>query len=200
VKAEDALELFERVSRPALNQFSRASCIEQTRILIEVLARFGVAAEPVSTKFHLVCEKRKFQFFASGDPGDYELARRLCPGIISRANDVGERTGYHVVALVERRILADLTTAQAQSPEFNFWLRPWLVALPFPEPVPEGELFDVRVNGETDNHVPFTARWIAVPDRSFEATPAWEPSHLWPLIDIFEAHMRLELVKRRRTA
>ena len=190
--AEHALELFERVARKPLDTLDANTCIEQSRILIEVLRRFGIAAEPLSTKFFLVCKQCEFQFFSSGDPVDHENAKRVAKGYEYRNNHRPDADfGYHIVVLVERRLVVDLTTAQASVPDYGFILRPEMVILPLPKRVGEDMLPDIEVEAHNDDGIPFTARWIGVRDESFRSTPAWEPSHLWPLIDIFEAQMRL---------
>lgn len=198
MSAEKTLELFESVARPALNEFSRNTCIEQSRILIEVLARFGIAAEPLATKYHVVCAQCECQFFSSGDPVDRKNAQALTKGLRYRHSDRPDEVfGYHTVVLVERRLVADPTFAQAHMPEFGFHLKPELVVIPLPGPLEPDTLPDIDIEGLNDDNVPFTARWIGVPDNDWEGTPAWEPSHLWGLIDILEAHMRLEMVKQR---
>lgn len=198
--AEEALELFEQAARPWLDMcFARNTCMEQSRVLVEVLKRFGIAAEPLATKLHVVCAAREFQFFSSGDPADHEKARRLPKGYRRNPSDrPDDEWGYHTVALVERRILADMTFAQAESEEFDFRLKPQMVTVPFPSPVPPGELPDVYVSGESTNGVPFTVRWMGVADRDWEDKPAWEPSHLWKLIDDIGLAMWNEWLERRK--
>ena len=188
--AEAALDLFEEVARKYLAAFDRNTCIEQTRILIEVLRRFDIQAEPLATKLHLLCKDKDFQYFMSGDERDRQNAMKLARGFIQRRNDAGDVLGYHTVALVERRVFVDLTLAQCESPEFGFQLDPQMLVVPFPHPLKEGCLADIGCSGVSSNGVPFDVRWISVPDRGWERTEAWEPSHLWPLIGLIVQEMR----------
>jgi hypothetical protein len=191
MKAETVLGLFEHAARPSLNFFARNTCIEQTRILIEVLKRFGIEAEPLATKLHVVCPAKRYQFLLSGDPADLRNAKRFTPRVIERKNDADETLGYHTVTLVGgRRLLVDLTLAQASSEEFDFAIDPQTFVLPLPFAIPPDELPDLRLECATDAGVPFTVRYIGVPDRDWERAPAWEPSHLWALIDLIEWRMR----------
>lgn len=176
------LELFESCALPYLSYLKPNTCIEQTRILIDCLAHFGVAAEPLATKLHLVCPSNGFQYFISGDPRDHRKAHSISAGFRSRLNREGETLGYHTVALVERCILADLTLHQCSVPEFEFHLKQSLVQIPFGAPLAADQLPDIRLEGVSDNDVPFTLRYIGVADHDWAATPAWEPSHLVELI------------------
>lgn len=186
--------LFERKARKYLNTFDRHTCIEQTRILIETLGRFDIRAEALGTKFICKVPSKEFQFFVSGDPVDHENAKKHARGFAMKPGRPPTDTkAYHVAGLIERRIFVDLTAAQASVPEWGFVLESQMLAIPFPEPLPEGEWPDIKVSGTSDNGVDFTMQWIGVADRDWEPTPAWEPSHLWPLIDIIEAEMRLSL-------
>lgn len=183
VRAEEALALFEAVALPVLGRaFALNTCIEQTRILIDVLAGFGIAAEPLATKLHLVCEEKGFQFFISGDDADLRSARRNPTGFRARPNREGETLGYHTVALVERRLMVDLTLAQASAPEYAFHIEPQMVMVDFHEQLPPDHLPDVKMSGATDDGIEFTVRWIGVPARDWESAPGWEPSHLVNLI------------------
>lgn len=195
---EETLDLFETCAMPYLSMFERNTCIEQTRILIEVLKRFSVPARPLATKFHLVCKACEFQFFASGDPMDMLRAEALAKGVIKRKNSANETLGYHTVAVVDQRFVVDLTMAQAEAEQFNFRLRPCMLVMPAEEPIAEDYLPDIQAEGVNDEDVSFTMRWIGTDNRDFEKTPAWEPSHLWPLIGIIEKDMWQEWLSRRK--
>lgn len=191
MSAEEALTLFESVALPVLGRaFALNTCIEQTRILIDVLAAFGIAAEPLATKLHLVCIEKEFQFFVSGDPDDLVRVRQVKAGYKHRGG--GEETiGYHTVALVERRLLVDLTLAQASCPEFGFHIEPCIVVIDLQGPLPEDRLPDIHMGGINDDGLTFTVRWAGDWSREFESAPGWEPSHLRELIRAIIVAMRV---------
>lgn len=195
--AELALELFEYCARPFLAGFGKNTCIEQVRILSEVLKRLGISTEPMACKLHVSVPSHDFQFFASGDPRDYENAKKLAHRFVSRRNRQDEILGYHTVALVERRIFVDLTLAQVSNEEFRFILDPCMVSFAVTEPF-DPPFFDISADATTNTGTPFTVHWIGVEDRSFEKTPAWEPSHLWKLIDMIEQGVWNEWLARRK--
>lgn len=182
---ESILDRFEHCARGLLNLLNRNTCIEQTRILVEVLHRFGVAAEPIGTKLHVVCDACQFQFVSGVDERDLANARGMGLDLHYRPGDAGS----HTVALVERRWLVDLTVSQAAAEEYGFRLTPELCCIDMRTEIPAGDLPHVKANAVSDNDTPFSIQWIGVPIRDWESTEAWEPSHLWGIIDTIEARM-----------
>ena len=193
---DNILALYRRLARPWLDLiFEPATCTEQSRVLFEVLKRFGIAAEPVGTKMHVICEAREYQFVTGLDEEEKRRGKRIVKAWIDRpAKGQCDSITRHVVLLVERRILVDSTLHQASAPpEFSFVIAPDLVILPFPNEVGEGCGFDVRAQGLAQGGIEFEARWIATQDRDWELDEGWEPSHLWPLIDRLTVDIRAAL-------
>jgi hypothetical protein len=188
----ELLEIYERVARPHLDKiFKPTTCTEQTRVLIEVLARFGVEAQPLGVKLCVTYEAGGFQFLSGLDPEERERARTTCRGYVERPNSEGNIVhGRHVVAVVERHVLVDSTLHQASAPEYGLTLKPMLIVLPFEKRIGgEGLTPCLDARFELDNGEKLDVRWIGTPDRGWVDDDGWEPSHLWPLIDFIEIAM-----------
>jgi hypothetical protein len=190
---EEVLQIYRKIARPWLDKiFEPATCTEQSRVLLEVLKRFGIAAEPVGTKMIVTCQAQEYQFVTGIDEEEKERARRTAKAYIERhAKGETVRVIRHVVLLVERRILVDSTLHQASARSFKFQIEPDIVILPFPQQLGSEHLFDAQAKAETRDGIEFEIRWIATDDRDWEQDDGWEPSHLWPLIDRIESDMRL---------
>ena len=193
--AAKILAAYRAIARPFIDRiFEPSTCIEQSRVLIEVLKRFGIAAEPISTKMVVTCTAKDYQFVTGLDPEEEERGKQICKSFVQKhQNNPIPRDWIvrHVVVLVERRFWVDSTLYQASTPRFNFDLDPDVIVLPLGEPLPPEYLPDLEAGYVADDGTEFTVRWIAVNDFAWQRDDGWEPSHLWPLIDRIERDMRI---------
>lgn len=191
---EQALKLYARVARPVLDKcFKPSTCIEQSRVLIEVLARFNIEAEALGTKLLVACKEKQYQFLSGLDDEELQRAKLKASSYEVRADSFSSEWGRHVVVIVDKMILVDSTLAQASSQEHGFHLNADLYTVQFPHVLPEDEVPDLEIECSGDDGTKFSVRWVGTDDSDWEQTEAWEPSHLWPLIDLIEMKMRRRL-------
>ena len=193
------LDLYETCARPWLNQiFKPNTCIEQTRVLLEVIQRFGVRAEAVGTKLIVKCEAREYCFISGLDADELHSAMNTAKRFILHGNDHDATLNRrHVCALVDQRFLADSTLHQASSEQFGVKI-PAAITVIGPLAFPSDHRAtgsDVTAEYALDDGARLAARWITTPDRDWLDDPAWEPSHLWRLIDRIERDMRRNIVQ-----
>jgi hypothetical protein len=182
----EVLEHYERIARPWLNQiFKPQTCIEQTRLLIEVLARWGINAWAMGAVLTVTYPAAKYIYISGCTKQQGDQIRGSTADYRERPSSDG--TVYdlpHVVAIVENSILVDMTIAQASFADKDLVIDPVALVVALPRPVyPASLLPDLTIAGELAGGTEFEARWVGVADRSFERYPAWDPSHLLPLID-----------------
>jgi hypothetical protein len=179
--ATQALDRFERHARPWLNYLPLNSCIEQARILIECLKPFDIPARAVGAKLHVRCDAKGCLFVAGIDQRDYDRGHAIVPNWIERSPFTG---ALHVMTLVEERILVELTLAQVSAPEFGLDIERCMLKIPSKDPFVISQTNHPRVEAELilDDGTPINAIWDLIPGEDWTDTPAWEPSHLWPMI------------------
>jgi hypothetical protein len=179
------LGLYEAVARRYLNYLEPNTCVEQTRILIEVLRKFGVEAEAFGVVLVVKCPSKGFQFVAGMDEKEAaEGRKKVTASWIEKTNSDGlTYPGRHVVALVNRSILVDATVSQASNTEFDFHLDRQILVVPFPKPLLPGRHVDALIQAATEDGCQFTIEYLSRPERDWEKDDGWEPSHLWKLID-----------------
>jgi len=193
------LDLYEQTARALLNRlFKPDTCIEQTRVLLEVMRRFDVRADALGCKLHVVCDAKQFQFITGVDREEIERGRSIAKRFIERkaAREDQEQYKRHVVALLDDRFIVDSTMHQASSTEFGVIIAPVIVTLgPLaPRSAPDS-CWDMEAVCTLDDGLELKARWITTTDRDWLDAPGWEPSHLWPLIDRIERDMRARIVQ-----
>lgn len=195
---EEILEIYRMVARPFLDMaFEPERCVEQSRVLIEVLKRFGIAAEPLGTKFILTCNAKEFAYYSGLDEEEKERGKRTAKAWLDRDEGRPAVKGKrHVVVIVERRILVDPTFYQARAVPFNFTLDPDVLVMPFPHPMEDDFIPDLEIDCNGNDGTKFTMRYIGTRDKDWELDDGWEPSHLWPLIDRIEKEIHVEIQRR----
>lgn len=123
-----------RIARPKiLNEFRADSCIASTAIGIEVLTRLGILAEPLPVRAMVfnkpfVARIEKTGIFPQGDEiktwtdedGSYSL------GIGVGTQQPGKWAG-HLVVLVEKAYLVDLSVDQASRPQYGMTFEPFAI-------------------------------------------------------------------------
>ena len=191
---ERLLNLYTQVARPYLDVFPPATCIEQTRVLVEVLRRFNISADGLGVKLVVTYPAGDYQFVSGLDTEDRERGRAVAKAWLERPNSNGEVIGgRHVVALVERLWMIDSTLHQASQPSFGLSIPADVYTIPFDAPLADDHWPVIDAKYTLDEGDEFSVQWIATPTREWEKSDAWEPSHLWPAIDRIEAEMRARL-------
>lgn len=192
----ELLDLYEQCARPYLDAiFQPATCIEQTRVLLEVMGRFGVEAKSTGVVLLMKCPAKEIQYATGLDAEELWQARRVVKApITDRANNRGEVCGgRHVVALVDHgKFLVDPTWYQASIPEVDFYLEPEILVVPVPEPMED--LGTVKMEIMNDDGLSFQLEYYGRPERDWEHDEGWEPSHLMELIGFIERDMRAALI------
>ncbi len=123
-----------RIGQPFIVKFiALNNCVLITRIAIDVLGDFGIAASPLTV--HVVGHNAAYDRLVRnlGSPTDPEAFRRLCNEHVASTFRVGgggedgpNDWPHHLVAIVEGRQLLDLSIGQASSAERGIELSPIL--------------------------------------------------------------------------
>ena len=154
--------------------FGADSCIAATRIVVDVLKRFDTRAEALTVQVMVV--NRAFLERAKREvpPHErYELERwYLESGAYTVGIGVGEaepgKWPGHLVAVVKREFLVDVTLDQANRPARDILLPPYLVAT----------VSDKFLKGRIDLPIPIASGsgviYYPFPtDRSYRVSPLW---------------------------
>ncbi len=152
----ELIDRYARIALPYLDDFPPNSCIEQTRLLRECLGRFGAAVTPIETHLTVLCLGLKVMYEAP----------------------------EHVVALIEiegEYFLTDAALSQASVHDRGLVIERNVQTVG-PLPVRLRADHVVAATGHLKNGLEVKVSWRVKGTRSFETTPAWEPSHLWLLI------------------
>ena len=201
--AAAALDAFEAAARPYLEPFPLATCIEQTRILRDCLAHFGVTLTPVSTTLQVTCHDLDLTFLAGLSDEQRTHVQATAHNFVRRSTSDGSE-GYngHVVGVIDGEFLVDPTLSQASAPDRGLVIPREFVRLPLGgrRITPGKTILDVTFRLDnvflpfnTEPGLSIEVKWITRTDTSFTGHPAWEPSHLKPLINRIILDMQAEL-------
>jgi hypothetical protein len=147
---------------------TRRTCIAHTRLATIVARQAGIRAEPLACKLVILNDQA---FVRAQELGRELAADDYEDGMWSLGIGYGqdpEQKGYdgHVVTVIERRWVLDLTLDQADRPQHNIHLRPGWFALP--------ERFLSGEEGATGILDGTFLRYTAMPDdRGFLTVPDW---------------------------
>ena len=189
---EHLLALYEASAREWLDRaFTPRTCIEQTRVLVEVMKRFGIAGDGLGVK--LIVKGEEHCYLSGLDAAELEQAKRTARSFAG-APDPNGRADRHVVALLTApdgsRYVVDSTLHQAEQDA------PWRIpaqlwALPLEADTRPQHCSIIAEFVDPENNQRLTVEWHGTPDREWESAPGWEPSHLWELINAIEHRMRV---------
>ena len=204
-RARIALEHFARIAPPYLEPFKRNTCIEQTRILLECLKRVGVPGRPEAVRLVVQCEALKLVFVSGSTAKERERARRKGIDITELdlngkpiapcGQDTDQNRVGHVVAVINGRYLADPTLSQASMPDHGLTIEREIVFVgPFTQQLRTNS--EVAATFSLNSGQVIDVRWALTGRWDFRKTAAWEPSHLWPIIDEISAQMKEALLCR----
>jgi hypothetical protein len=136
VKSQDIIELLVKHARPEiLKEFREDSCIATTAIVLDILTHYGILAEPLAVRT-LIFNKPfadRIENGANWPKGD-EI-HRWCEEDGSYSVGIGVGTQQpgkwagHLVVLVEKQFLLDLSIDQAARPKYNMVLEPICVEI-----------------------------------------------------------------------
>ena len=201
----ELIDRFNAVAGPYLCYFPAASCIEQSRILVEVLQALDVKAEAVGTAMTVLCPALNVAY-VTGVTAEERARGKAAAGEWvdrpSRDGKAGEDCGHVVVVAVIdcEHFLIDPTIGQASMPERGVVIPRYAMPIgPLSQrPEPGCELVAGLDLGDGKS---IEVTWLLREARTFEATPAWEPSHLWPLIGrvVREMKWAATVAARRRS-
>ena len=198
----ELIDRFNRVARPYLQLFVPATCIEQSRILVEVLPEFGARTEAVATSMMVKCPELNLAYVAGADAEERARGKQLAGEWEDRTTPTGEGYGHVVVAaeIAGQSYLIDATMAQASMPDRGMCIPRFVIAIgPLLQHPGPGSQIDAGLL--LDGGRSIDATWVVKDTRNFERTPGWEPSHLWPLIHRIVREMKWAAsVDRRRKA
>lgn len=182
------VEAFAQVARPTiLKFFPPNSCVASTRIAMECFSRFGLRSEATASKL-MVLDVALERAYVSGFREEREdmEARALSFETLSEVGSYDR----HVVCLVERRWLVDASFDQASRAGVR--ITPHVFTLEFPRDFVASGSLHLSVVAEHEG-VTLEVQYVTLPDRSFEATPAWETDHLQLPIALICADMSAAL-------
>ena len=197
----ELLDRLSAVARPYLDIFPAATCIEQSRIVVEVLKRLDVAnARAIETTLSVHCPELKFLYLAGATAEDRARGKRAVGGNNWIDHTTPEHEGHgHVVVLAyveEGRYLIDATLAQASAPDRGMTIPRCVIPVgPLCEWPETGGQIVAGFDMEDGKKVEIT--WTFRDTRMFESTEAWEPSHLWNIINRIAREMKWAAVGER---
>lgn len=187
----ELIDRFNAVASPYLDLFPAATCIEQSRILIEVLCELGICAEPIETAMKVHCPELNLAYVAGADAEERERGKAVAGEWIDRTTPAHEGYGHLVVAALVNgeNFLLDPTMAQASMPEPGMAIPRGVLPIgPLSQWPAPGSQIDAGLDLADGKRIAVT--WLIRDTRKFESTPAWEPSHLWPIIHVIVREMK----------
>ena len=198
----ELIDRFNRVAQPYLQVFKPNTCIEQTRILAECLREFGVPVEPIETTLFVHCPKLNLAYVSGATAEERARGKAVAGCWIDCTTTEGEGYG-HVLAVAEigsQFYLIDPTLAQASQPNHGPVIPVCCVQIGPVARRPE-PCCQIEAGFELNDGNEIAVLWRLNGTRRFEQTPAWEPSHLWPLIHRIVREMKwAATVETRRKA
>lgn len=180
----ELIDRFNWVARPYLGLFAPATCIEQSRILVEVLPEFGAKAEALECSLKVDCPALRLVYIAGATAQDRARGKAKVDDWIDLGTRGDDADQIHVAVAAEiagQFFLLDPTFSQASMPDRGLTIPRHVLAVgPLSQRPAPGTMIDAGLVLDGGTHI--KASWIMRESRDFERTPAWEPSHLWPLI------------------
>jgi hypothetical protein len=182
---------FNAVARPYLNLFPAATCIEQSRILVEVLHALDVESQAIETAMKVHCPELNLAYVTGADAEERARGKAKAGEWVDRTTPEAEGYGHVVVAAVldGDKFLIEPTLAQASMPDRGLNIPRAVIPIgplsQWPEPGCQ-----IEAGFDLDDGKKIDVTWLIRDTRMFESTPAWEPSHLWPLIGRIVREMR----------
>ncbi len=186
---KELIDRFLMCWKPFASLFPANSCIEQTRILYECLHE-DVLVNPVETRLVVRCGDLSLAYMAGSTAAEREQALANKPaGEVIDMHRPGSPDMGHVVAIVGGAWLVDLTLSQASMPERGLTIeRQGIAAGPLAWTPDAGSVIEAGLVLNSGFNI--DVQWMLTGRRDFEQTPAWEPSHLWPLIHRLRREMK----------
>lgn len=190
----EVVRLLVEMARPMiLRRFRPSSCIASTRVAIDVLARFGMPAEPLPVTVYICNEIFARHVERVGQPATEEEARRLFEVDGGHTILIGDRPdadtqGYpgHLVCLLRPDLMIDLSIDQATRPQKGIVLRPF--AVPVTADFVDGR--SARVVGQNG----CVLRYQRHPHRGFKNSGDWrDASRTAPIVDEIARKIRQRL-------
>lgn len=187
------IEHYQAAFRPFVDLFPVNSCIEQTRMLKECLGSFGVEVVAQDTVFKAELPRLKACFVCGLEKQERERASR---GALNWRDEVTEETAGvgHVVGIARRggeQFLVDPTVSQAERMAEGLRIERDILTAQLPEFPAQGSIIEMSIITGGDEILDVS--WWFSGRRMFEATPAWEPSHLWRVIARIKARIQWRL-------
>lgn len=130
---EHVLQGLLKYARPEiLKEFRIDSCIVSAAVAIDVLTHFGILAEPLAVRALVFNEPLANHIQNDGFPTEQQVQQWTKEdGSYSVGIGVGtqlpNKWAGHLVVLVERQLLLDLSLDQATRPQYNMFLNPLCV-------------------------------------------------------------------------
>jgi hypothetical protein len=192
---------FNTVAGPYLSYFPAASCIEQSRILLEVLRALDVRSEAIETAMKVHCRELNLAYVTGADAEGRARGKAAAGFWIDRTTPEAEGYGHVVVAAAidGGTFLIDPTIGQASIPDRGLIIpRVVMPVGPLEQwPTPGCE---ITAGMDLDDGKLIEVTWLIRDTRHFESTEAWEPSHLWALIGRLVREMKWATTVEERIA
>lgn len=185
--SEVVVRLFENLAQPILACFpNRNSCVEQTRVVVEVMRAFKLKAVPKPVK--LMVKAPGYAYVSGLDAEERGRAQATAGEFIEKSPMDGGFPG-HLCAVVERRWMIDTTLDQASCPAKGVEIPPVIMVYPLAREInPDDIALDARM--ENDAGLALEVRYLPLHDHSFLTSEAWEKDHLLPAIGAICHRMR----------
>lgn len=175
------------VQRPIQAQYGPSACILTTRVAVDVLRAYGVRVQPVAAHVE-VFNPAYVGHVERGEPEAAETDPRCWSARLGFTGEEQEddRIDIHVVAVVEDRLLLDLTLDQCSRPEHDVVLTPGIFEGLSPAFV-RGEPISYPVHG-------CSVVYEAHPEeKGFVTSPYWtERAVRQPFVDATLARLRTD--------
>lgn len=198
----ELIDRFNWVAKPYLELFAPSTCIEQSRILVEVLPQFGAKVQAMQCTLTVDCPALKLMYVAGASAADRARGKAICHNFLEGGSDP-HADQIHVAVAAEiagQPYLVDPTFSQASMPDRGLLIPRGVLAVgPLSAMPAPGKQIDAGLALDDGKRV--DATWFITDSRAFERTPAWEPSHLWRLIHRIVREMKwaVSVEARRKT-
>jgi hypothetical protein len=147
------------------------SCIEQVRLLYDVLPRFGLTVTPLQVDLVCTFNDAGAAFVVGSKTFQRSLAKRKPKEIIKSKNLTGGFLG-HMVAVVNDRYLLDPSIRQVRIPVLNLDAGIDFHAAASPDR-PIGDRFHIEQRFDTPNGTDCTFHWISRGRKDYLKAQAW---------------------------
>jgi len=201
----ELIDRFNAVAGPYLCYFPAASCIEQSRILVEVLQALDVKkSEAIETAMKVHCDQLNLAYVTGVDAEERARGKAAAGNWVDRTSpdrEPGKDCGHVVVAAAidGDNFLIDPTLGQASIPDRGLIIPRCVMPIgpldAWPEPGCE-----ITAGMDLADGKQIEVTWQVRDTRRFESTEAWEPSHLWALIGRLVREMKWAATVAERIA